>query len=232
MFVARLSSRRCRSEINLALQTILYFILIVTTILALTSCSATEEVTPPPKKDTVVVKPPEPKPEPVRNFDFADRYVISNAEIAPDLTSKENIKDFITGDFVQFRKGNRHILLIDKFEDDNSAPGSKVETVLAIQFDKMQVGTTNVKDPSCKIVFYRTFFNADRSNRSRIDGKQADGFLQIESYTENDVTGKFDLNVEGVQKAFDKPETPVRVKFAGSFQLRYIPVTSVPNVNK
>jgi len=178
-------------------------------------CSSSEETKTIEKKPEpkVVVEPPK-ETAVTKTFDFGQWYVVSNAKIA--LGQTQDVMDMLASGAVSVKRGDKSVFLLNKIEHGN------VETILAIEFDKIEIGKpVNIKP--LRFAFYRFFWDENK----RIDGKSADGFVFFESKEEGTVSGSLDVNIQGVSKSWQTPDTSVSVNLKGTFRLRLLGIDEV-----
>ncbi len=149
-----------------------------------------------------------------KTFDFGQWYVVSDAQLA--LGQTQDALDMLAAGAVSVKHGKKTAFLLDRIDPEN------VETILGIEFDHIEIGKPiNIKP--LKVVFYRFFWDENK----RVDGKSADGFVFFESREKDFVSGSLDVNIQGVTKSLQAPDSSVSVNLKGTFRLRLLGIDEV-----
>lgn len=181
----------------------------------LAGCGSSEETKTVEKKPEPKVVVESPKETAVtKTFDFAQWYVVSDAQLA--LGQTQDALDMLAAGAVSVKRGEKTAFLLDKINPAN------VETILAIEFDHIEIGKpVNIKP--LKVVFYRFFWDENK----RIDGLSTDGFVFFESREKNFVSGSLDVNIQGVTKSLQAPDSSFSLNLKGTFRLRLLGIDEV-----
>jgi uncharacterized protein YcfL len=177
-------------------------------------CSSSEETkTTETKQEPQIVVEPLKTPVP-KTYDFRQWCLVSDAQVAEGKT--QDAMDVFASGAVSVKRGTKQVMLLDKIESGN------IETILAIEFDEVNIGKpANIKP--LKVTFYRFFWNDNK----RIDGKACDGYVFFEAVDNGFVSGNLDVNIVGVSKSWDKPDTAAGVNIKGTFRLRLVGIDSL-----
>ncbi|MDH7514380.1 MAG: hypothetical protein QHI48_00695 [Bacteroidota bacterium] len=178
------------------------------------SCSAPKEEVEPLKVEPIAepLKPP----EPVREFQFEERYLVRHASIDTSTRVEDPLQAVRV---VQLKPGANTVLVISSFDKSSNTKRAAVETWFAIELPSFEPGTYDLTDAK-RLVFHR-FFLGEKSERA--DGESFKGRLIIEGMEGGAIVGSVDATVSGTTKSFELPSRPFTTRFTGSFRIKEVP---------